>query len=43
MFPIEYSLGGEEYRGFKHSQAERSGGSEAAADENNAWRQPMLE
>lgn len=43
MLPIGYGLGGEEYQGFKHSQAEISGGSEAAADENNDWRQPMLE
>lgn len=43
MLPIGYGLGGEENKGFKHSQAERSGGSEAAANENNDWRQPVLE
>jgi len=43
VLPIGCSLGGEENKGFKHSQAERAGGSEAAADENNDWRQPVLE
>lgn len=43
VLPIGYSLIGEENKGFKHCQAERSGGSEAVADENSDWRQPVLE
>lgn len=35
MLLIGYSLGTEENKGFKHSQAERADGSEAAADEKN--------
>lgn len=42
VLPTGHSLGGEENKGLKHFQAEGAGGWEAAADENNDWRQSTL-